>query len=109
MIRSPASSALVVGAFSLPPVAVALWPSPDEPVVVLGDDVLATMSEAGGQLIAVSEDRRSVITQVSDGDRSGFIARLRRAGALAVLAAPSNAACTITPTRSFSSANDPRG
>jgi len=107
--RNVTLSTAVVALFALPPVAVALWPSANEPVVVVGDDVLTIMSKAGGNLIATSEDRRSVVTRGgADGDPD-FVARLFRAGARAVLAAPSSATCTITPTRSFSSASDPRG
>lgn len=102
-------STAVVALFALPPVAVALWPDADDPVVVVGDDVLTIMSKAGGSLIATSEDRRSVVTRGGDGEGSDFVARLFRAGAHAVLAAPSSATCTITPTRSFSSVSDPRG
>lgn len=108
-IRRASLSVLVVGVFALPPVVIALWPTASEPVVVIGDDVLTTMSEAGGRLIAVSEDGHSVVTRASAGDDRDFVARLRRAGARAVLAAPSSAACTTTPARSFSSAHDPRG
>lgn len=107
ILRNIAVSSAIVALFALPPVVVALWPSADDPVVVIGDDVLTIMTKAGGRLIATSEDRRSVVTH--GGDDPDFVARLFRSGARAVLAAPSAATCTITPSRSFSSASDPRG
>lgn len=108
ILRNFTMSVLIVSLFALPPVVVALWPSAGEPVVVLGDDVLTAVADAGGRLIAASDDRRSVVAQVGEAGDRDFVARLFRAGAHAVLAAPSSAACTITRSRSFSSANDPR-
>jgi hypothetical protein len=89
--------------FSLPPVAVALWPRDDAAVVVLATpDVAAVVGEAGGVLLALGDDGTSASTR-SDGSTADFRARLVAAGARLLLAAPDDLACLATPSPSTTS------
>ncbi len=86
----------VILAFSLPPLAVVLWPKEGAAVVVLATpDAAAVVGRAGGAMLALSDDRMSAITRADD-DAPGFRARLKAAGARVVLAAPDDLACLAT-------------
>ncbi|TBW34728.1 hypothetical protein EYW49_17560 [Siculibacillus lacustris] len=93
-------SCLVVVAFALPPVAMALWPHADSAVVVIGTapagEVVAT---AAGTLLGLSDSGRTAVTRAARPDDTGFLARLRAAGARLVLAAPDDLACLTTKPR----------
>jgi hypothetical protein len=83
----------VILAFSLPPLAVALWPKEDSAVVVFAaSDAAEVVGRAGGTMLALSDDRTYAITRAVD-DAPGFRARLKAAGARVVLAAPDDLAC----------------
>lgn len=110
MLRQIATSAVIVVTFAVPPVVVALWPSDRGPVaILLADDAVSSMSDAGGRLLSISEDRHALVTQAPRDEAPGFVARLLHNGARLVVAAPTAIGCTITPQRSFSSPTAPEG
>ncbi|MDK9698098.1 MAG: hypothetical protein OEL76_17115 [Siculibacillus sp.] len=110
MLRHLVTSALIVFGFSVPPVVVALWPNDRGPVAVLfTDDAVSVMVDAGGRVLATADDRQALVTQASEEETPGFVARLLRSGARLVVAAPAAVGCTITPQRSLSTMTDTRG
>lgn len=89
--------------FSLPPVAVALWPKDGEPVVVLATrDTGSIVAAADGAVLSLSDDHEVAVTRPRGGG-GDFLARLRAAGAGLVLAAPDDLACLATPTTTSAS------
>lgn len=103
------AAASFIGLFALPPAVMAVWPSDGGSVVVLGSkDPLATVAEAGGLFVSSADADRRVVTRAPDRSSKGFVARLFRAGAGAVLASPDAVGCTAVPSRSFSSTHGPK-
>lgn len=95
-MRGLVTSTGLILAFSLPPLAVALWPKEGAAVVVLATpDAAAVIGRAGGAMLALSDDRTTAIVR-ADGDEAGFRDRLSAAGARIVLAAPDDLACLST-------------
>lgn len=89
--------------FSLPPVAVALWPREGAAVVVLATpEAASVVGAAGGVLLALDADNTSALTR-SDSSTVDFRARLTAAGARLVLAAPDDLACLATPSTPITS------
>lgn len=110
MLRRLVTSVLIVFGFSVPPVAVALWPRDQGPVAVFfTDDAVSVMAGAGGRVLTTADDHRSVVTRAHGDEAPGFVARLFRNGARLVVAAPAAVGCTITPQRSLSSMTDSGG
>lgn len=97
-MRNLAVSTAVILFFSLPPVAMALWPHDGAAVVVVATPgAAAVVGQAGGAVLALSDGDASAITRSATAE-PGFLGRLRSAGARLVLAAPDDLACLATPT-----------
>lgn len=102
-MRNFALSLTIVLFFSLPPVAVALWPREGAAVVVLATpEVAAVVGAAGGTILALDGDNTTALTR-SAGSTADFRARLTAAGARLLLAAPDDLACLAIPSAPITS------
>lgn len=96
-------SIFLVCAFTLPSVAMALWPKEGIDVVVVGSvDAAEIVARADGALVGLSDGHRLAVARPANGGIGEFVSRLRKAGAHLIIAAPQDSGCNSVPGRSLS-------